>query len=298
MKPSVKSAFATAIIFLTGHSAFPQQDQSSFREDFNGPTSEYFQAHNTGKRAHYKCKFGVRSHSEPETKILALKIDPKDRPGAGRGPEVISDNFTHFGTYAARIKIPDVRNVQPDAGAVVGYFTYHVDSVPGLSEIDYEWLIADPEIIYIGTWTGQRGGLKRIGRALNLTKGIIYNTSFRIGHNGVSQPLTGCQALPDTIIPIKDYDASERFYTYGFDWYPDRIRWWMIHPETADTVVLWDYRGSQTGIPQNHSRYRMNFWYTDSWPVETNPNSIEKPRHRYLTEVDWMSYKSADLPKN
>ena len=62
--------------------------------------------------------------------------------------------------YATRLRIPDIRNIQPNAGAVVGYFTYHVDSVPGLSEIDFEWLIADPEIIYIGTWTGHKGDLK------------------------------------------------------------------------------------------------------------------------------------------
>ena len=97
--------------------------------------------------------------------------------------------------------------------------------------------------------------------------------------------------LLNRIIPvIKGYDASSQFYTYGFNWYPDRIRWWMIRPETADTVVLWDYHGSQTGIPQNHSHYRLNFWHTNNWPVETNPNSIEKPAHPYELAVDWMLY--------
>jgi hypothetical protein len=101
-------------------------------------------------------------------RILSFKIDPEDPAGAGCGPEIISNNFTHFGTYATRLKIPDVRNIQPDAGAVIGYFTYHVDDSIGLSEIDFEWLIADPEIIYIGTWTGQRGDLRRIGRTINM----------------------------------------------------------------------------------------------------------------------------------
>jgi len=34
----------------------------------------------------------------------------------------------------------------------------------------------------------------------------------------------------------------------------------------------------------------LNFWHTNSWPVETNPNSIEKPLHPYELEIDWMSY--------
>src|SRR5678809_979955 len=80
-----------------------------------------------------------------------------DSAGAGRGPEIISNNFTYYGTYSARLKVPDVRNIQPNTGVVVGYFTYFMDSVYGLSEIDFEWLVADPSIIYIGTWTGNRG---------------------------------------------------------------------------------------------------------------------------------------------
>jgi hypothetical protein len=162
--------------------------------------------------------------------------------------------------------------------------------VPGLSEIDFEWLIADPEIIYIGTWTGLHGDLRRIGRTINIARGTIYNTIYKERLSGIINPLSGLQNQPEAIPAIEGYDASARFYTYGFNWYPDRIRWWMIHPATADTVVLWDYRGSTVGIPQNHSRYRMNFWHTNSWPVETNPNSIEKPLHPYEMEIDWMSY--------
>ena len=287
-----KQLFLTAVFFIWGVSAYPQQDEyhASFLENFNRSASKHFQPHTGGKGADFIWKFGVRSSTERRTKILSFRIDPEDGPGAGRGPEIISNNFTHFGTYAARLKIPDVRNIQPNTGAVIGYFTYHVDSVPGLSEIDFEWLVADPEIIYIGTWTGHHGDLRRIGRTVNMAKGIIYNTAYKVGHNGVNIPLTGAQSQPETIPSIEGYDASTRFYTYGFDWYPDRIRWWMIHPATADTVVLWDYRGSQVGIPQNRSRYRMNFWYTNSWPVETNPLSVEKPLHPYEMEIDWMSY--------
>ena len=79
-----------------------------------------------------------------------------DPVGPGRGPEICSKNYTYYGSYAARIRIPDVREVQPNAGAVVGYFTYNMEKEKGLSEIDWEWLIADPEIVYIGTWTGKQ----------------------------------------------------------------------------------------------------------------------------------------------
>lgn len=293
-----KLVLLTAVILIAGIPAFPQKDgyQKGFFEDFKRSRSRNFQAHTGGKGADFIWKFGVHSPTQSKTKILSFKIDPEDAAGAGKGPEIVSNYFTHFGTYASRLKIPDIRNIQPDAGAVVGYFTYHADSVPGLSEIDYEWLIADPQIIYIGTWTGPHGDLKRVGRTIDLAKGIIYNTSYKERLSGINWPLTGEQNQPEAIPAIEGYDASSQFYTYGFDWYPDRIRWWMIHPATADTVVLWDYKGSAVGIPQNRSRYRMNFWYTNSWPVVTNPYSIERPLHPYETEIDWMSYDPLSRP--
>ena len=292
----MKHLLIIAVVFIVVLCAFTQQEQyqGAFFEDFSDSFSNFFQHHSTGKGADFTYKFGADSPTEPGTKILSFKIDPEEVAGAGHGPEIISNNFTHFGTYASRLKIPDVKAIQPNIGAVVGYFTYHTDSVPGLSEIDFEWLLADPEIIYIGTWTGPNRNLRRIGRTINMSKGIIYNTIYRELVSGNRRPLTGVQNQPESIAAIEGYNASSRFYTYGFDWHPDRIRWWMIHPITADTIVLWDYQGSQEGIPQNHSQYRLNFWHTNNWPVETNPNSIEKPLHPYELEVDWMSYHPAE----
>lgn len=289
----MKHPILSAVLFVIPFMAISQVEEyhSSFVENFSDSTSTYFRYGSTGNKAKFKYKLGVNSLTEPGTKILSFKIDPQDSAGAGRGPEIISKHFTHFGTYAARLKVPKVTDVQPNVGAVVGYFTYHVDSIPGLSEIDFEWLLADPTIIYIGTWTGQPGELKRVGRTINMAEGIIYNTIYREDKTGIRTALTDMQNQPDTIAAIADFDASADFYTYGFDWYEDRIRWWMLHPTSDEKIVLWDYQGTTRGIPQHRTRYRMNFWHTKDWSVETNPDSKEKPLHPYELEVDWMSYE-------
>jgi beta-glucanase (GH16 family) len=288
MKPII--AFAIPFLITVVANGQTLIAGNNFFEDFNDKASVNFREGSTGTKADFKINMGVASKKEPTARILSFKIDPQDSAGAGRGPEIISNNFTHFGTYSSRLKVPDVKNVQPNVGAVVGYFTYYMDSIYGLSEIDFEWLIADPAIIYIGTWTGPRGKLKRIGRTINLAKGIIYNTGYKEGHGGESTPLTGMQNQPESIPIIAGYDASSAFYTYGFDWFPDRITWWMIDPATNKKIILWDYQGSLVGIPQNATYYRMNFWHTDAWSVQTNPLSIEKPLQPYELEVDWMSY--------
>jgi hypothetical protein len=293
MKPPILSAILFLVPFLSISQT--QDFHGSFVENFSDTTSQYFRYGSTGNKSDFKYKFGVDSSVEQGTKILSFKIDPLDSAGAGRGPEIISKSFTHFGSYAARLKVPAAKAVQPNVGAVVGYFTYHVDSIPGLSEIDFEWLLADPTVIYVGTWTGHRGELVRVGRTINMAEGIIYETSYRENHSGVRTPLTGLQNQPETIAAIPDFDASAGFYTYGFDWYPDRILWWMLHPASGEKIVLWDYQGTTRGIPQHRSRYRMNFWHTKDWPVETNPLSKEKPLHPYELEVDWMSYSPFEI---
>ena len=290
---TVKKIFIATVMMAVGLLAAvqPNDNHGAFVEDFSTTTLNHFRYGSTGTPANFKWKVGVASPIEPGTDILSFKIDPQDSAGAGRGPEIISKDFTHYGTYAARLKVPDAKNAQPNVGAVIGYFTYHVDSVAGLSEIDMEWLLADPEILYIGTWTGDPKKLDRIGRTINLAEGKIYHTIYKQGHDGVGIPLPDTQSQPQTIEAIEGYDASSQFYTYGFDWHPDRLRWWMLHPVSADTIVLWDYQGDSRGIPQHRSRYRMNYWHTNEWAVETNSQSLEKPRQPYELEVDWMSYQ-------
>jgi beta-glucanase (GH16 family) len=280
--------FIFSILFFV--TAYSQTASHSFIENFNDTVLHHFRYGSTGIRNAFKWQSGVISKTN-NAKVLSLKIDPLDSAGAGRGPEIISNDFTYYGTYSARLKVPDVRDIQPNTGAVVGYFTYYMDSVYGLSEIDFEWLVADPSIVYIGTWTGSRGALHRIGRTINLAKGIVYNTIYKEGYKGIPSDLTGAQNQPESIEPVDHYDASSQFYTYGFDWYPDHITWWMLHPKTGNKIVLWDYRGSGRGIPQHQSYYRMNFWHTSDWAVETNPAAIEKPQHPYELQVDWMEYE-------
>jgi len=282
------------VLFFCVSAITEEPVHKSFREDFDGKSPKHFTYASEGGRADFTRAFGVNSPTDPGTTVLSFKIDPSDPAGAGRGPEIISNDFTHYGKYSARIRVPNARNEQPNVGAVVGYFTYHMDGVAGLSEIDFEWLIADPSVIYVGTWTGPQGALKRIGRTVNIAKGIIYETTYREGHQGARSPLTGLQNLPETIKAIDGYDASSQFYTYGFDWHTDHLRWWMLHPVTSDTLVLWDYSGSRRGIPQNESRYRLNFWHTKDWAVETNPLALEKPLRPYELQVDWMRYEATE----
>ena len=97
----MKQILIITIIFLACFVACKVQDKyhDSFFEDFNSSTPEYFQHHTGGNGAAFTSAFGVTSPTEPQTKILSFKIDPEDPAGAGRGPEIISNKFTHLGDF-------------------------------------------------------------------------------------------------------------------------------------------------------------------------------------------------------
>ncbi len=288
----------TAIVLFASTMLYAQERNiQGFHEDFSDKTSPFFSLSHYRHSPEHDMRYipGNASFTEPDTRVMLLRIDPTDPAGAGKGPEIISRQNTHYGTYSARLRIPAAARVQPQVGAVVGYFTYQMNKDTGLSEIDWEWLIADPHLVYIGTWTGPSDGLQRIGRTINLATGKILSTDYRSPIDGnIHHQFSGTQCLPDTIPAIPDYDASSRFYTYGFDWLPDRLTWWMLHPDTQQRIVLWDYQGSTphfSGIPVGPTRYRLNFWHTNNWPVDTNPHSVEPPLYPYEVEIDWMDYQ-------
>lgn len=271
----------------------------AFKEDFDGSKPQYFSGGSAPR-----LFFGVPSLTEKGTTVMLERIQPTDPAGAGKGPEISSSKRTHFGTYSARLRVPDVKKAQPNVGAVVGYFTYRFTQGFGLSEIDFEWLIADPTLIYIGTWTSAPnnvGNLQRVGRTINLAKGQILYTNYRSYHDGNKNHNFASDddaALsPRTIPAISGYDASKQFYVYGFDWFPDRLTWWIEHPDTGEKIILWDYKGTTpnfSGIPQPPTTYLMNFWHTNNWSVDTNPRSTEAPKYPYCLEVDWMKYEPYD----
>lgn len=271
----------------------------AFKEDFDGSKPQYFSGGSAPR-----LFFGVPSLTEKGTTVMLERIQPSDPAGAGRGPEISSNKRTHFGTYSARLRVPDVKAAQANVGAVVGYFTYRFTQGYGLSEIDFEWLIADPRLIYIGTWTSAPdnvGNLQRVGRTINLAEGKILYTNYRSYHDGNRNhnfdSSDDAALSPRTIPAISGYDASKKFYVYGFDWYPDTLTWWIEHPDTGEKIILWDYKGTTpnfSGIPQPPTTYLMNFWHTNNWSVDTNPRSTEAPKYPYCLEVDWMKYEPYD----
>lgn len=278
----------------------------AFLENFDTASPVNFSYGSGGKKASFTHISGMESPDEAGTYVLKLELDPEDGAGAWIGPNYTSHQTCHFGRYSARIKTASARNSeQPLTGAVVGFYTYYNDQydesgpkdvnqngIADNSEIDFEWLIADPRLIYMTAYTDydDEHGPRKVNRIVNLATGQILSTTYATSWDDATD-LTGEENFPETVPAIEGYDASARFYTYGFDWAKDHIRWWIVNPaDEQDTITLWDYRGPEERITQRPASLMLNFWHTNDWPVEGVPGSIEAPAIPFQTQFDWVSY--------
>jgi len=302
-------------IFVIAASVFAQVLMESFFEDFNNagvPPNFRFDMSNAQGINRNVWESGVASAVEPQTRVIRLDIHPDNPAGAWQGPNFNTPSRTLYGRYSTRVRIPDV-SAQPNVGAVVGFYTYFNDywqETPtticphtGLvinSEIDIEWLIAHPQLIYLTAWTHftDGGNFRKIGRIINMATGDIISTTFGTSFASDGTPLTGVENQPTTIRAIPDFDASKNFYTYGFDWRSDNIRWWILNPENEqDTIVLWNYRepenrlSNESRITHYPANFMINFWHTNDWPAEGMPQSIQAPNRVFSAEFDWVRYE-------
>jgi beta-glucanase (GH16 family) len=86
-------------------------------------------------------------------------LNPNASRGVGGSPAAETKSRYKYGTYWTRVKTANC-SAQPKAGVVTGIFTYFNDGadrngngLPDNNEIDFEWLGAKSEVVYLTIWT-------------------------------------------------------------------------------------------------------------------------------------------------
>lgn len=273
-----------------------------FEEDFSERSSflRFAPKVNGGQDLRYYS--GHPSLSAASTTVMMMRIDPADGEGMEKGPHVITKDYTFYGSYSARIRVPDIRKAQKNIGAAAGLYVLDYDEKFGHSGIDFEILIADPTKVRLAARTGEKDRLNRISRTVDLAKGSILDCSYGTG-TAEQGKLTDAQNKPSSVSAINGFDASKKFYIYGFDWYPDRIIWWIRQDEGSEKIILWEYEGKEIfpdtyapyGIPVLPALYSVNFWHTDSRLPEGMNAAKEAPKYPFEMEIDRMTYEPFEL---
>lgn len=59
------------------------------------------------------------------------------------------------------------------------------------------------------------------------------------------------------IVPL-DFDATQSYHVYGFDWQPDGIRWYI------DGELVHEVRGEKLPLPQERQKIMLSVWGTET----------------------------------
>lgn len=230
-------------------------------------------------------------------RALQLKLSAYPAAGVGGGITQESSSRYRYGTFTTRLKTTNC-STQPNTGIVTGFFTYFNDGgdyngngLPDNSEIDFEWLCAEPQVIYLTMYTDfGPTAHRRVSRILNLATGTVHSTCYYESFSGACQPLTGNENLPTTIPALAGYNSSTAHYEYGFTWTASRVTWWVVHPTTGQRITLWDYQGPASRIPANSSHFLTNIWHTNDWTPPSRPLATQPPNSARYAYVDWTAY--------
>ena len=178
---------------------------SAFSEEFSALESEYFDFGYRQSGDDFRFYSGFPSLSESGNTILMLRLDPADE--AGKGAVLTSKDYTYYGSDSVRLRIPDVLAVQSKLGACVQFALYDEDEVFGTDEVSLSIDLIDRTVIRTFLSRTEPGG----------------------------SPVT----VDETIAPeLSGFDASSKYYVYGFDWSEGKIVWWFKTKPSGDMTVL------------------------------------------------------------
>lgn len=249
----------------------------------------------------------VLDSSTRDGHALSLTLGANSQSTPSSGAEVGTNARFAFGSFASRLRTANCTG-QPDAGVVTGLFTYFKDGtdttgdgLPDNSEIDFEWLCAEPQTVYLTMWTDYRdsdAAQQRVGRAINLSTGNILYTCYFSAFGDCNDSLVGVEAMPNTVPAVAGYDSSAAYYEYGFDWAADSVVWWMVNPTSGEKIVLWNYQGPIARITQVPAAFLTNVWHTSDWSPINVPNAISAPTQAVTAWVDWLSYTDSVSAEN
>ncbi len=186
---------------------------------------------------------------------------------------------------------------------MTGIFTYFNDGadrngneLPDNNEIDFEWLGAKSEVVYLTIRTDYQESdpakFRQVHRTINIKTGHILMECYREQFGSCStsgKPLSESERHPTKIAAISNYDSSARYYDYGITFEVNRVRFMIV--ANGVTHTLWNNRGTSDRIPGQPMHFMHNIWHTDNWyPMDDNGSAVETPKYSVNVYIDTSSF--------
>ncbi len=139
---------------------------------------------------------GFPSLSEKNTRILLLRLDPTDAAGPDNGPKLTAAERCFYGSYSARVRLPNTLAVQKNLDASASLGIYDKDESNAAQEISASIKLSDPSTL------------------LCRSQGVEH----------IAKPSSS------------SWSASSAFRVIGFDWHKDKVVWWVMEADSKTTI--------------------------------------------------------------
>lgn len=197
-------------------------------------------------------------------------------PGNTEGANLEFHNETGFGNYSIRMK---TAMAPLSDGLVSAFFIYSYRSPDDVSEIDYEMLSSEPEVVYNTIWNSQKN---KIERKVNLATGDVLTTRKCT----LIDTTWNCRTIisnPSRVTPIPGFDHRMNYYTYSFIWLRNSVKFY-VYNDIGQKITLWSYYG-KSDIPYKPAKTTLELWHTN----DLGPG-INSPTTDVFVNFDWFSY--------
>jgi hypothetical protein len=211
-------------------------------------------------------------------------LEANDRTSPGFATEIIYPESFNYGKFETRVRFGSC--AEGGEEVVNGIFTYFNDGsdqdgdgLPDNSEIDIEQLCGTPELLWLTVYTDYRdfvaGGLKKRTRMVNMRTGSYLEFIDFPPEEGDRGTIEG--------LSIPSFPASDTFYTIGFEWRADSVRYYIVlNGVEKDLFVLDD----PDTVPQRPAQFLMNIWHA---PEHWDGSGVgDYPANDSTMLVDWV----------
>jgi beta-glucanase (GH16 family) len=222
----------------------------------------------------------VQTPGAVDGQALKLQLAAYPQAGAAGGSVIASNKLYRYGSFGARMKTADCTG-QDHVGVVTGVFTYAADHSDanhnGMSdndEIDAEFLCGQPDVIYLTIWTDYNetgNSMGEISRAINLRTGTVLSTCYLTAYETPCLPILAGENSPARVPALAGFNSAKQFATYSFNWQADHVTFTAVD-RTGRRLLLWDYRGPTSRIPNKPSWLMQNVTYTRAWDPLNGPS--------------------------
>jgi beta-glucanase (GH16 family) len=243
------------------------------------------------KQPQGEVTFAVPNASANDNAVAFLRfpgngaLTATDLIGPRNASEIATARKFLYGTFRFRAQLA---TCAPGEEVVNGLFTYFNDgtdtnanTLDDNSEIDIEVLCGQPYAIWLSSWTDYRdrdGKFLKLSRVIDTRTGQFYESvaadSYDIASKGTSEELR-----------IPGFPQADAFYELGFEWTPERVRWFI--QVGSREVTLWDLRDTRY-IPTRAAQLMVNAWHAQThW---LSGAEADYPAQDAVMRVDWVRH--------